>query len=92
MDPLTEKLKGISTLDDEEETVLQLADSDAQYTLCLVARVLTRKSVFLSTFQKQMKPHWDGRFSTQISDIETGLFMVSFGCEGDKFRVLSQEP
>ncbi|KAM6569413.1 hypothetical protein CsatB_017398 [Cannabis sativa] len=39
-----------------------------------------------------MKPHWDGRFPAKISEKEPELFMISFGCEGDKERVLTQEP
>lgn len=91
MDPLTDKLKGVINLDDEEESVLQLADGELHNDLCLVVRVLTRKPVYLITFQKKMKPHWDGRFPSQIFEIESGLFMVSFDCEGNKFRVLNQE-
>lgn len=97
MDPLTDKLKGVIHLDDEEESILALDDGESSKTgghedHCLLARVLTKKPVYLTTLQKQMKIHWDGRFPTLISEKELGFFMISFDCEGDKERVLNQEP
>uniref|UniRef100_A0A803PXI7 Uncharacterized protein n=1 Tax=Cannabis sativa TaxID=3483 RepID=A0A803PXI7_CANSA len=64
MDPLTNKMKGIVNLEEEEESVLafdydesQRLDSTNDNTL--LDCVLTRKPVYLTTLQKQMKVHWD---------------------------------
>ncbi|XP_030509140.2 uncharacterized protein LOC115723810 [Cannabis sativa] len=38
-----------------------------------------------------MSEHWDGRFPVKISE-SYDMFMLSFGCEGDKIRVLNREP
>ncbi|KAM6553385.1 hypothetical protein CsatB_014147 [Cannabis sativa] len=96
MDPLTHKMKGIINLDEDEESVLAFDDDESPNLEvnddhCLLARVLTRKPVYLTTLQKQMKTHWDGRFPCKITEKETDLFMLSFGCEGDMERVLTQE-
>ncbi|XP_030494901.1 uncharacterized protein LOC115710690 [Cannabis sativa] len=95
MNPLTDKMKGKMTIVEEEEPPLILDDVEVQndnLDTVLVARVLTTKSVFLSTFQKQMKDHWNGRFHTTITEKPPDLFVLSFGCEGDKQRVLLKEP
>ena len=93
MDPLTHKLKGIINLDEDETLLTFDEDGSASFETpdshCLYARVLSRKPVYLSTFQKQMKPHWDGRFEAKISEIEPAMFIIFFGCEGDKERVLA---
>ena len=39
-----------------------------------------------------MRAHWDGRFPALISESDPGFFFITFGCEGDKERVLAQEP
>ncbi|KAM6547166.1 hypothetical protein CsatB_018842 [Cannabis sativa] len=97
MDPLMHKMKGLVSLDDEDEVVLSYTDEEAQNSNSpndhtLLATVLTRKPVYLVTLQNQMKVHWDGRYPVRISEKQTGLFMLSFGCEGDKERVLIGEP
>uniref|UniRef100_A0A803NW03 Zinc knuckle CX2CX4HX4C domain-containing protein n=1 Tax=Cannabis sativa TaxID=3483 RepID=A0A803NW03_CANSA len=95
MNPLTDKMKGKMTIVEEDDSPLILDDVELQNNTLdtvLVARVLTTKSVFLSTFQKQMKDHWNGRFQTTITEKPPDLFVLSFGCEGDKQRVLLKEP
>uniref|UniRef100_A0A803PRI8 Reverse transcriptase domain-containing protein n=1 Tax=Cannabis sativa TaxID=3483 RepID=A0A803PRI8_CANSA len=50
-----------------------------------------QKKVWLSTLQKQMAEHWDGRFPVKISE-SLDMFLLTFGCVGDKIRVLDREP
>uniref|UniRef100_A0A803P3R0 CCHC-type domain-containing protein n=1 Tax=Cannabis sativa TaxID=3483 RepID=A0A803P3R0_CANSA len=83
---LTEDEKEILTITDDGSDVV----SSKEYIL--IARVLTSKKVWLSTFQRQMADHWDGRFKVNIKDHHSDLFMLCFGCEGDRTRVLEKEP
>uniref|UniRef100_A0A803QK36 Reverse transcriptase domain-containing protein n=1 Tax=Cannabis sativa TaxID=3483 RepID=A0A803QK36_CANSA len=39
-----------------------------------------------------MSGHWKGRYPVTITDHHSGLFSVSFGCEGDKRMALIMEP
>uniref|UniRef100_A0A803PQM3 DUF4283 domain-containing protein n=1 Tax=Cannabis sativa TaxID=3483 RepID=A0A803PQM3_CANSA len=89
-------MKAKITLTDDEESVFEFHDSEAlppavAVDTVLYANVLTKKKVWLSTFQNQMSDHWDGRFPVKISE-SSDMFMLSFGCEGDKLRVLNREP
>uniref|UniRef100_A0A803P622 DUF4283 domain-containing protein n=1 Tax=Cannabis sativa TaxID=3483 RepID=A0A803P622_CANSA len=34
----------------------------------------------------------EGRFPIIITEFEDDMFKITFGCEGDKFRVLNKEP
>uniref|UniRef100_A0A803QMY2 DUF4283 domain-containing protein n=1 Tax=Cannabis sativa TaxID=3483 RepID=A0A803QMY2_CANSA len=84
------------TLTDEEQTVFEFdfgepIDTESVLDRVLYARILTTKKVWLSTLQRQMTEHWNGRFPLLISEDED-MFMLTFGCEGDKQRVLSREP
>uniref|UniRef100_A0A803NIL8 Reverse transcriptase domain-containing protein n=1 Tax=Cannabis sativa TaxID=3483 RepID=A0A803NIL8_CANSA len=38
-----------------------------------------------------MAEHWDGRFPIKVSE-SSDMFLLTFGCEGDKIRVLNREP
>uniref|UniRef100_A0A803PD70 Zinc knuckle CX2CX4HX4C domain-containing protein n=1 Tax=Cannabis sativa TaxID=3483 RepID=A0A803PD70_CANSA len=96
MDPYIDKMKSTLTLTDEEQSVYEfdLGDpipSGSVGSHVLYARIMTSKKVWLSTLQRQMAEHWDGRFPVKITE-DDELFMLSFGCEGDKLRVLEKEP
>uniref|UniRef100_A0A803NGJ5 CCHC-type domain-containing protein n=1 Tax=Cannabis sativa TaxID=3483 RepID=A0A803NGJ5_CANSA len=95
MDPLTNKMKGVINMTEEEGSVFDFVDHEANIETpeshVLYARVLTTKKVWLSTLRNQMAEHWDGRFPVKISE-SSDLFLLTFGCEGDKVRVLSREP
>uniref|UniRef100_A0A803QHU7 Zinc knuckle CX2CX4HX4C domain-containing protein n=1 Tax=Cannabis sativa TaxID=3483 RepID=A0A803QHU7_CANSA len=41
--------------------------------------------------KNQMSEHWDGRFPVKLSE-SSDMFLLTFGCEGDKIRVLDREP
>uniref|UniRef100_A0A803PM49 DUF4283 domain-containing protein n=1 Tax=Cannabis sativa TaxID=3483 RepID=A0A803PM49_CANSA len=96
MDPFVNKMKSAISLTENKSTVLVIADDGSEfeesYEFILVARILTNKKVWLSTFQRQMAEHWDGRFKVNIKEHHSGLFLLYFGCEGDPFRALDKEP
>uniref|UniRef100_A0A803PYN2 Uncharacterized protein n=1 Tax=Cannabis sativa TaxID=3483 RepID=A0A803PYN2_CANSA len=96
MDPLLDKMKSKINLTEDEESVFEFHDSAAisstvSADTVLYAKILTKKKVWLSTLQQQMAEHWDGRFPVKISE-SSDSFMLTFGCEGDKLRVLDREP
>uniref|UniRef100_A0A803QBA7 DUF4283 domain-containing protein n=1 Tax=Cannabis sativa TaxID=3483 RepID=A0A803QBA7_CANSA len=96
MDPYIDKMKSTLTLIDEEQSVYEFdfgdpISSGSVGSHVLYARIMTSKKVWLSTLQRKMAEHWDGRFPVKITE-DDELFMLSFGCEGDKLRVLEKEP
>uniref|UniRef100_A0A803PD71 Zinc knuckle CX2CX4HX4C domain-containing protein n=1 Tax=Cannabis sativa TaxID=3483 RepID=A0A803PD71_CANSA len=97
MDPLLNRLDSTLTLTEEESSVTVLpteADllTNVNNSHILIARILTENYVHPPTFFDQMGGHWKGRCHVIISEYVEGLFKVSFGCSGDKFRVLNKEP
>uniref|UniRef100_A0A803P1S7 Reverse transcriptase domain-containing protein n=1 Tax=Cannabis sativa TaxID=3483 RepID=A0A803P1S7_CANSA len=96
MDPLMNKMKAKINLTEDEESVFEFHDTESTSPLLsvdtvLYAKILTKKKVWLSTLQNQMAEHWDGRFPVKISEA-MDMFMLTFGCEGDKIHVLDREP
>uniref|UniRef100_A0A803NFU2 Zinc knuckle CX2CX4HX4C domain-containing protein n=1 Tax=Cannabis sativa TaxID=3483 RepID=A0A803NFU2_CANSA len=90
MDLLKDKMKGKINLTEEEETVFAFDLGEpfqcgSEIESVLYARILTTKKVWLTTLQRQMAEHWDGRFPVKISEDED-MFLLTFGCEGDKQR------
>uniref|UniRef100_A0A803P1Y7 DUF4283 domain-containing protein n=1 Tax=Cannabis sativa TaxID=3483 RepID=A0A803P1Y7_CANSA len=89
-------MKSAISLTENESTILAITDDDSEFEesheFILVARILTNKKVWLSTFQRQMVEHWDGRFKVNTNEHLIGLFILYFGCEGDQFRALDKEP
>uniref|UniRef100_A0A803QAH8 Reverse transcriptase domain-containing protein n=1 Tax=Cannabis sativa TaxID=3483 RepID=A0A803QAH8_CANSA len=97
MDPFIDRMKSTFFLTDDERLVVAIADDGAsalneRLDLMLVVRILSPKKVWLSTLQNQMSQHWDGRFKAVISEHHSDLFLITFGCIGDKIRALEKEP
>uniref|UniRef100_A0A803QGT1 CCHC-type domain-containing protein n=1 Tax=Cannabis sativa TaxID=3483 RepID=A0A803QGT1_CANSA len=90
-------MKATMNLSDNEKLVFAITDDGASEELpqedySLFARVITSKKVWLSTFQRQMADHWNGLFKVNIKEHFSGLFILCFGCEGDRLRALDKEP
>uniref|UniRef100_A0A803QC95 DUF4283 domain-containing protein n=1 Tax=Cannabis sativa TaxID=3483 RepID=A0A803QC95_CANSA len=90
-------MKSTISLTDDERSVVAITDDGApdqseRLDLVLVVRILSPKKVWLSTLQNQMAQHWDGRFKAVISEHHSDLFLITFGCIGDKIRALEKEP
>uniref|UniRef100_A0A803QC83 DUF4283 domain-containing protein n=1 Tax=Cannabis sativa TaxID=3483 RepID=A0A803QC83_CANSA len=60
----------------------------------LVEKLHTVKSFNRKVFIDKMTSNWNhiSRFSVTITDRSQGLVLVEFGCEGDRRRVLLQQP
>uniref|UniRef100_A0A803Q6Z2 Reverse transcriptase domain-containing protein n=1 Tax=Cannabis sativa TaxID=3483 RepID=A0A803Q6Z2_CANSA len=86
----------ISLTDIEREvndlpTSVQL-NNQIQDVHTLLARVISSREINRKTFRIKMSGHWKGRYPVTITDHHSGLFSVSFGCEGDKRMALIMEP
>ncbi|KAM6547541.1 hypothetical protein CsatB_019222 [Cannabis sativa] len=96
MNPLLDKLQSTMKLSDNESSILTITedgtDAEVPEEYILIARVLSTRKVWLTTFQRQMAEHWDGRFKVNIKEHHSDLFLLCFGCEGDRLRALEKEP
>uniref|UniRef100_A0A803QBH3 CCHC-type domain-containing protein n=2 Tax=Cannabis sativa TaxID=3483 RepID=A0A803QBH3_CANSA len=97
MDPLLHSMNSTLNLTEEESSVALLPADVATASTndpkhILIARVLTENYVHEPSFFDQMGGHWKGRYPVIISVYGDGLFKVTFGCAGDKLRVLNKEP
>ncbi|KAM6542320.1 hypothetical protein CsatB_006767 [Cannabis sativa] len=85
-----------STIQTLQEPILpNLADSELnQAPIYLVAKVLTVKSFNRKNFIDKMTSNWNhiSRSPVTITDRSNGLFLIEFGCDGDRRRVLLQQP
>uniref|UniRef100_A0A803P9Q2 Reverse transcriptase n=1 Tax=Cannabis sativa TaxID=3483 RepID=A0A803P9Q2_CANSA len=95
MNPLLNKLKATMSLTENESAILAITDDGSEIIpsqeFVLVARILTNKKVWLSTLQRQMAEHCDGRFKVNIKEHHSDLFLLYFRCEGDLLRALEKE-
>uniref|UniRef100_A0A803QH09 DUF4283 domain-containing protein n=1 Tax=Cannabis sativa TaxID=3483 RepID=A0A803QH09_CANSA len=86
-----------STFTDEGSLIhnfdhISLNSNESRNTLCLVFKILSNKSLKPAWIEKAMHEAWTLRFRIEISDYLPGLFLVSFQCEGDRRRVLQDQP
>uniref|UniRef100_A0A803QC75 Reverse transcriptase domain-containing protein n=1 Tax=Cannabis sativa TaxID=3483 RepID=A0A803QC75_CANSA len=97
MEPLSTDLNSTLSLTEEESSIVNLPDFPSHQPTSrsphvLLARVLTGNTIYKPHFYEQMSSHWKGRFPAIITDYNSDIFHISFGCEGDKRRVLNKEP
>ncbi|KAF4403493.1 hypothetical protein G4B88_008139 [Cannabis sativa] len=87
----------ITALDDEDNLVHDFdhisihSPTDAN-SFCLFFKLLSPKSAKPSWIEKAMSEAWTLRFPCQISEYHSGLFLASFQCDGDRLRVLKEQP
>uniref|UniRef100_A0A803PVD9 Uncharacterized protein n=1 Tax=Cannabis sativa TaxID=3483 RepID=A0A803PVD9_CANSA len=103
MDDLTNSLTVALNLTDTESTIQALLEpiptspaetENAPTQFFLVSKLHTVKSFNRKVFIEKMTSNWNRiyRFPVTITDRSQGLFLVEFGCEGDRHRVLLQQP
>uniref|UniRef100_A0A803P996 Reverse transcriptase domain-containing protein n=1 Tax=Cannabis sativa TaxID=3483 RepID=A0A803P996_CANSA len=97
MDPLPTDFNSTLSLTEKESSIVNLPDFPSHQPTSrsphvLLARFLTGKTIYKPHFYEQMSGHWKGRFPAIITDYNSDIFHISFGCEGDKRRVLNKEP
>nr|POE91183.1 hypothetical protein CFP56_51459 [Quercus suber] len=59
---------------------------------CLVMKVLSSRSIMLDSLRKNLRMIWKLNKGVQISVLENEMFMVEFGDEKDKKKVLEMSP
>ncbi|XP_030479185.1 uncharacterized protein LOC115696423 [Cannabis sativa] len=61
-------------------------------SFCLVVKVLTPKPIKPKWICKAMKDAWVACLPFTFSKYHFGLFLATFGCEGDRRRVVERQP
>uniref|UniRef100_A0A803QGM3 Reverse transcriptase domain-containing protein n=1 Tax=Cannabis sativa TaxID=3483 RepID=A0A803QGM3_CANSA len=87
----------ITALDDEHSLVhdfdhISIHSSTDADSFCLFFKLLSPKSAKPSWIEKAMSEAWTLRFPCQISEYHSGLFLASFQCDGDRRRILEEQP
>ena len=59
---------------------------------CLVMKILSRKSIMLDALRKNLRMMWKLNKGVQIMEIEEEIYVVEFGDEKDKKKVLEMSP
>ena len=59
---------------------------------CVILKILSHRSVNVEALRKNLNMLWKPRKSIRFSELEEDLFLVEFGDEGDKRRVLDMRP
>nr|POE96806.1 hypothetical protein CFP56_42557 [Quercus suber] len=59
---------------------------------CVVMRVLSQRSINVDALRKNLRMLWKTNKGVQISQIEEEMFLVEFGDEKDKKKVLDMCP
>nr|POF02384.1 uncharacterized protein CFP56_77292 [Quercus suber] len=82
---------------DEEEVSVNLGRECTRATkekgeYCLVMKVLSRRGVMLDALRKNIRMLWKPNKGIQISVIEEEMYLVEFGDERDKRRVMEMSP
>uniref|UniRef100_A0A803PK93 DUF4283 domain-containing protein n=1 Tax=Cannabis sativa TaxID=3483 RepID=A0A803PK93_CANSA len=87
----------LSALADEESVVhefdhISLNHPNDSNSFCLIFKLLTSKTVNPAWIEKAMTNAWTLCFPYQISEYHSGLFLATFQCDGDRRRVLEEQP
>uniref|UniRef100_A0A803NLJ9 Reverse transcriptase domain-containing protein n=1 Tax=Cannabis sativa TaxID=3483 RepID=A0A803NLJ9_CANSA len=61
-------------------------------SFCLVVKILTPKTPKPNWIGNSMKDAWVARFPFTFTEYHSGLYLVRFGCEGDRRRVMEGQP
>ena len=59
---------------------------------CLVMKIMSRRSIGIDALRKNLRMVWKPNKGVQISEIDGEIFMVEFGDEKDKKKVLELCP
>ena len=59
---------------------------------CAVLKVLTHRSICLDALRKNLRMMWKPKKGVYLSEIEEDIFLVEFGDEKEKRRVLDMSP
>ena len=86
----------LSLTEEEDEKIVLGSNSTKaakeQGKNCLVMKILSRKSIMLDALRKNLRMMWKLNKGVQIMEIEEEIYMVEFGDEKDKKKVLEMSP
>ena len=85
------------TFTEEEDTGIELDSRSTSVArkvgkYCAVMKILSQRSINVDALRKNLRMLWKPNKGVQISEIEEELFLVEFGDENDKKKVLDMCP
>lgn len=95
-DELEALWKKLSFTEEEDEKIVLASNSTKaakeRGKNCLVMKVLSRRSIALDAIRKNLRMVWKPNKGLQIMEVGEELFIVEFGDEKDKKKVLDMSP
>uniref|UniRef100_A0A803PTP9 DUF4283 domain-containing protein n=1 Tax=Cannabis sativa TaxID=3483 RepID=A0A803PTP9_CANSA len=87
----------LTALSEEESLIhdfdhISLSSSSDPNSFCLIFKLLSPKTAKPAWIEKAMSEAWTLRFPAQITEYHSGLFLATFQCDGDRRRVLEEQP
>ena len=85
------------TFTEEEDTGIELDSRSTSAAMkvgkyCAVMKILSQRSINIDALRKNLRMLWKPNKGVQISEIEEELYLVEFGDEKDKKKVLDMCP
>ncbi|KAM6592967.1 hypothetical protein CsatA_000670 [Cannabis sativa] len=87
----------LTPLSEEESLIhdfdhISISSSSDPNAFCLIFKLLSPRTAKPAWIEKAMSEAWTLRFPTKISEYHSGLFLATFQCDGDRRRVLEEQP
>uniref|UniRef100_A0A803PIJ2 Reverse transcriptase domain-containing protein n=1 Tax=Cannabis sativa TaxID=3483 RepID=A0A803PIJ2_CANSA len=87
----------LTPLSEEESLIhdfdhISLSSSSDPNSFCLIFKLLSPRTAKPAWIEKAMSEAWTLRFPAQITEYHSGLFLATFQCDGDRRRVLEEQP
>ena len=85
------------TFTEEEDTSIELDSRSTSAArkigkYCAVMKILSQRSINIDALRKNLKMLWKPNKGVQISELEEDLYLVEFGDEKDKRKVMDMCP
>ncbi|KAF4366806.1 hypothetical protein G4B88_018229 [Cannabis sativa] len=78
----------------EEEALIHNFDGNgpSSESSCLVVKIISLKNIKPDWLDKAMREAWTLRYPISFTEYHSGLFLAHFGCDGDRRRVIENQP
>ncbi|KAF4385104.1 hypothetical protein F8388_014237 [Cannabis sativa] len=82
----------------EEEALIHnfdgvsLGNGPSSESYCLVVKIISMKNIKPDWLDKAMREAWTLRYPISFTEYHSGLFLAHFGCDGDRRRVIENQP
>ncbi|KAF4369386.1 hypothetical protein G4B88_023790 [Cannabis sativa] len=78
----------------EEEALIHNFDGNgpSSESYCLVVKIISMKNIKPDWLDKAMREAWTLRYPISFTEYHSGLFLAHFGCDGDRRRVIENQP